>query len=220
MGLRILCAIALICSLCIANAKAGIIVEVGDASISAGGTGYVDVLVSSDGSDVLDSFSILAEISGSASNGSLIFDSTTIDVVGESNYVFSSDPSSGGQIIFVDADPPAFSTQVSVSDSTETFSGVTLNSSTKLLARLALSHSTVTASAAVGDTFTITLINTTGSSIDTQFFDIGGSPIAISTNNVGTVTITAAAVPEPSSFLVLLTLGTAVGIRRGRRQTS
>ncbi|MDA9777938.1 PEP-CTERM sorting domain-containing protein [Rubripirellula sp.] len=212
MGLRILCAIALICSLCIANAKAGIIVEVGDASISAGGSGYVDVTAKSDsGSISISAYAVVIGVSSATLNGSISFDDPQTDISSDSNFLFSG-VASGDYLTYVYVDNG--SGNVSYLDYTNT--PVTLNTTSKLIARVSFTHIAINTSE--GDTFTLT-VDTTNSSFSDDSDPFNPVVHLIGTPRNGQITVTAS-VPEPSSFIVLLTLGTAIGLRRGRRQTS
>lgn len=212
MGLRILFAIALICSLCIANAKAGIIVEVGDASISAGGTGYVDVTAKSDsGSVSIDGYSVVIGVSSATVNGSISFDDPQTDISSESNFLFSG-VASGDYLTNVDFD--SVDRKVTYLDYVTI--PVSMDTTPKLIARVSFTHIAINTSE--GGTFTLT-VDTVNSSFsdDSDPFNSVVHSIGIPRN--GQITVTAS-VPEPSSFIVLLTLGTAIGLRRGRRQTS
>jgi hypothetical protein len=83
-----------------------------------------------------------------------------------------------------------------------------------LMARLELEHLTGTPLAAVGETFTISL--TPGNS---DFLDENVLSLTQGTHSSGTITITSAAVPEPTSTAVLLA-GSVAGLWWRRRKRS
>jgi hypothetical protein len=96
-----------------------------------------------------------------------------------------------------------------------------------LLARLQVEHITGTPLAAVGDTFTVKLINSDngmpGDFTDdsTQFLDDSSNNLTIdplSYSGSGTITITSAAVPEPSTLAVLAFVSATFIGRRWRRR--
>ncbi|MFO1001949.1 MAG: hypothetical protein U0936_16560 [Planctomycetaceae bacterium] len=218
-----------------ASGMAEIIVEVQNASIAAGGTGFVDVWISSTSSDDLYSsgyeFEITATGPNGISNGSLQFradidqsNSEQVDA-GPPDYVF-----------FGDTDPGNFSATRQDPDTTRIVGGdikstainATLDTTQRLLARLEIEHLTGTPLAAVNDTFSIMLKN----SLFTEFQSVNNQGTvgdlsddtyasltidAVSYANVGTITITSAAVPEPGSCVALSIASAAVVACQRRR---
>ena len=190
--------------ICSVPAYGAIIVQVQDASIAAGGTGFVDVLISSDGltgPDDLYSAVYQFKIDGLAVDGDLTFQSTQSDSEttepGASGYVFGNVPTgnfaAGSNTPFLLLDG---------SDFRGLLPPVTLTTTQQLLARLELQHTQLSPSA-VGNTFTISLENNAFTDFQS---DDGGTPATldpISFSSFGTVTITSAAVPEPGTFVAL-----------------
>jgi hypothetical protein len=225
-------------------ASAAVIISVQSASVTAGGTGVVDVLISSTlASENLYSAGYEFEITGSSGNGSLIF-RPTFDIV------FPTDPltqSNSEQdellpypyVFATDKDPLNFFanqmdpvlTRLQGGDSTGSGNNVTLSTTPMLLARLELQHVSATPLAAVGDTFTISLINSDNvligdvSDDSTLFMDDAMNPLPFASGsdpsafaNFGTITITSAAVPEPSTFAIMAVVGAGVVGRKLRRK--
>lgn len=216
-------------------ATADIIVDVQDASISAGGIGFVDVLISSTNTNPLQFASYEFLISGSILNGALRFRSpqlsTEQSVMGPPEYMFFGDTDPGN---FSAVRNPLNFANLTGSDSTGSIMNIAGDLNTgvfKLLARLELEHVTATPLAAVNDTFSLQLINNTGIDPfdpfdDSTLFlddtlsvqDIDASSFA----SIGTITITsaAAAVPEPSTFGLLAVVAVGGLCRRIRRRSA
>lgn len=205
--------------------KADVIVAVQDASVTTNGTGFVDVLISSSvASELLTTTSFEFMINGSPTlNGSLEFLAEP-DAPNYSppDYVFG--PATGN---FVD----------SVLPSTAIFGGdmhgvgdtsVTITPTAQTLVRLNLQHTAIGDPAlAVGSSFTIGL-NPLGAN-DFSFWDdsdpdpsnhtlvsLGIDPESFT--KLGTITITSAAVPEPSTFAIMAMVGVGVIGRKMRRR--
>ncbi|MDB4679214.1 PEP-CTERM sorting domain-containing protein [Rhodopirellula sp.] len=213
MAVRNLLALLLLSMCSVPASMAGVIVQVGDASISAGGSGFVDILISSDSGDNLDSFSLLANITGDPTNGSLGFDTDANqpDISLDASYVFFGN--TGGY--FADAEGDFDTLTFNAGDSSSDFNGVTLSGTPKLLVRVAIIHTTASPIAAVGDTFTISVAG----SPDTVFADSSFNSLTVSTNSSGTVQIVSATVPEPGTFSMLCIAGLGMCSRcRQRRQ--
>ena len=210
MSIKIIYSVALVWVLSTANALGGILVEVGDASISEGGTGYVDVLISSDSSSALGDWYFKAEITSTSAGLTFADPQTSID--GESNYVFF------GASAFYDSSAVSPFTELNAGDS-HASSSVTLSSSKKLLSRLFLTHTDPGSS--VGNTFNIALgtVDSTDSGFSSHQDPTIGSYYASSdvTLTAGTVTIVAAAVPEPTSISAFILVGATLGFRRRKR---
>jgi hypothetical protein len=203
--------LAVIATACLAaaSAQADLIISIGNASIVQGGTGFLDVRIRSDnGTDVLEGFFAEFAITPLVGSSTLVFSPTqTNGQLSQSDYVFfgnSSDPAPNN------VGPP---TTLIAQDAANTLPGTTIPSAAPgfLLARLDLSG----VSAVAGDSFLVSLVN----SINTDFF--GPSPTIFSyTSSPGTVSITGAAVPEPSSFLLMVGGMGAVGWRYRRRKAA
>lgn len=127
-------------------------------------------------------------------------------------YVFLGDTDAAN--FYATQDPSE--TRVFGGDSTFSLNNISLTSTQLLLARLEIQHVTGTPLTAVGDTFTIALVNndngTPGDLTDdsTLFQDNALTPLTFAVGsdpslflNIGTITITSAAVPEPGTFAVL-----------------
>lgn len=200
--------------------SAAIIVEVQDAFIVADGVGYVDVMISSDGTEDLFLAGYEFQISGDATFGDLLFRptqlSTEIDVPGPNGYVFGNVPTGN-----FNATPDFTFLTLSGGDFLNALPAISLSSTQQLLARLEVEHfSTGSPLDAVGNTFRIGLIDNgatefwsddeqTLSAIDPDSFEL---------INSGMVTITSAAVPEPGTFGVLAIAAASVLGRRLRRR--
>ncbi len=206
-------------------ANGAIIVQVQNATITTGGSGFVDVMISSAGSDNLYAAGYEFEITGDILNGSLRFlpsfdpgdplnplnqSSSEQSVSGPRPYVFR--PNTSVDNFY--ANLGTSETSLLGADFGSVAANVTLNSTQRLLARLEIQHITSTPTAAMNDTFSIMLKNTSQtvfSSVDNQGtvadisddiitqLDIDGS----SFTNVGTITFNSTAVPEPGTLGVL-----------------
>lgn len=183
-----------------AAAFGDIIVDVQDASISAGGAGFVDVLISSNATltDLVASFGFEFQISAPTVNGALRFSAvqsdseTTAQGPLDYDYVFL-----GDSINFTAVRQITDEQSLVGGDAAST--NAVISGGPFLMARLELEHITGTPLAAVGETFTISLIP----GPFTTFADANGDPVAPFSSSSGTVTITSAAVPEPGSVSVL-----------------
>jgi hypothetical protein len=192
--------------------RSDIIVDVQDASIAANGTGFVDVLISSNGTltDLMASFSFEFQISAPTLNGALRFSAV------QSN---SETTATGPDYVFL-GDSQNFNAQQLIPSEQTLVGGdgasgnVNIAGGPFLMARLELEHLTGTPLAAVGETFTISL--TPGNS---DFLDENVLSLTQGTHSSGTITITSAAVPEPTSTAVLLA-GSVAGLWWRRRKRS
>lgn len=201
--------------------SADLIITPQDATISSGGSGFVDVFISSTSTDNLSIAGYEFAITGSIANGSLQFSSTAQQSNSEqslSNYVFFGD-TSPGNFTAVRQDP--VTTSLVGGDFTASGGDVTVTTTPVLLARLEIEHVTGTPLAAVGDTFQLALVN----SANTSFLDSSFSPVNVngaSFSNFGTIHISGpASVPEPGSLALTGIAFTAVaGWRWIRRKRS
>ena len=202
-------------------ASAAVIISVQDANVVTNGTGFVDVLISSSSPDELLTLTGFEfQITGSPNGtGSLEF-------LHESNPANFSPPDYiFGAATGNYADNLLSSTSIYGSDSYQAgLTSVTLTGTPQTLVRLNLKHTAVGApEAAVNSTFTIGL-NPLGAN-DFSYWDNPNSmlaPLGINASsfaNTGTITITSAAVPEPSTFAVLAMLGVgAIGRKLRQRK--
>ncbi len=209
-----------------APAPGAVILSVQNANVTANGTGYVDVLISSSlAAEQLTTTNFAFNITGSPNlTGSLEFVAEP-DPVNYSppNYVFGAPTGN-----YVDSVTP--STSISGGDYFEIGdTSVTLTPTTQTLVRLGLKHTAVGDPAlAVGSSFTITM-NPPGVS-DFQFIDNNGTPGVFGDDIItdlsldplssfsGTIMITSAAVPEPSTFAIMAMVGAGVVGRKLRRR--
>ena len=214
-------------------ARAGLIVSIGNASVAQGGTGTVDVsLTSTAGSSSPDQINNLAFTLQITGPNELQFSSAqNFSYLNSSQYVFSGDStdqntsSAGGTVTTTSYANDTFVG----SDSTVSGNPVSLSSTSGqvLLASLGLNAAVTN----VGDSYTISLIPGQGdgsmSSSASTFFDVfnfstGAETSAVPfTSTPGTVTIVASAVPEPDSIIsgltALLILAGFHGVCRIRR---
>jgi hypothetical protein len=198
-------------------ARANFVVSIGSTTVPQGGTGSLDVLVSSTASaaspDQLNNLAFTLQITGP---NELRFSPTqSFSYLNSAQYIFSGDSGDhtsglpGGTVAntvytgdtFIGSDSAASGKPVSLSAA----------SGPVLLAHLSL-DATITN---VGDSYTIGLVPPSGNgSINSSSFTVfdvfnsstGAETSAVPfTSNPGTVTITAAAVPEPASIVSGLT---------------
>lgn len=193
-------------------ARAALIVTVGNLNLREGGSGFVDVMISSsDGSDLLDLFAIDLLISpGPGVTSQLKF----FDLGGgipsdthltDSDYLFSGDGLGFGGLLLS-------STLYSGGDGTSSGSGVSVPTTDTLLVRLEVTAAT-SSPPVVGDTFTI--------GVDFAEFSDPSFEEILFTSFPGTVTITSssAVIPEPASMAIwaILLAVSMIGMGRCRR---
>lgn len=199
---------------------ADLIVDIQDASFSPGGTGFVDVLISSNSTDDLGRFSAKFQITQTSGGGVLAFqndfdlnsadaDRQTNSERSDGNYVFGG--TLGTDASFVSQQVGNAQTLLQIDRSS---ADVTLDGGTKLLARLELTH-LLPAGTTTGGTYEISL----ASDPFTRFQLLNGEAVTIAAQsfdsaNFGTITVSA--VPEPSSGLLLLS-AFGIGMFRRRR---
>jgi hypothetical protein len=207
-------------------ASGAIIISVQNANVTTNSTGFVDVLISSTlAAEQLTTTTFAFNISGSPNlNGSLEFVAETDPgIYSPPDYVFGA--ATGNYADFL-----ASSTSISGVD---VFglgdTSVTIGSATQTLVRLGLRHNAIgDPSLAVGNLFTITM-NAPGSSDFTSVFDAGTpgdfdddvtTDLSIDplSSFSGTIMITSAAVPEPSTFVLMAMVGAGVVGRKLRRR--
>ncbi|MEZ6125357.1 MAG: hypothetical protein R3C49_19585 [Planctomycetaceae bacterium] len=163
--------------------QADIIVDVQDTTITAGGTGTVDVLISSNllSTDQFDFASYVFGITpvGGATTTLQFADPQLADESADGSYVFAADLAPGG-LFFTTNDP----SEVEGSDFTDTGSLITLTGTQQLLARLDLEHLSFGVGLGVGEQFRVTLLNTSGfGGSDTEFLD-GITPATIDADSL------------------------------------
>ena len=194
----------------------GVIVDVRDATMSAGTISFVDVWLTGDPGDTLEEFGYRFSITGATPQSgdlqfSVVQSNSEVSEAGIPPYVFLND-SGGFNADRVGGDP------VLLGGGDILGAGQDLSvDGTFLLARLELTH--VGSLTNPSHQFTISLVP--GSSyFDTDADTPGVQPLAF-TSLSGTVTVNSAAVPEPASFVVL-GLAAAVGgyVRRRKNAAS
>ncbi|MFO0999028.1 MAG: PEP-CTERM sorting domain-containing protein [Planctomycetaceae bacterium] len=203
-------------------AKADVIIDVQDASITTNGTGFVDVLISSTGTDLLTTTSFEFNIGGTpAANGFLEFQLESDDAnYSPPGYVFGA--ATGN---YFDSLLPADS-MFGIDNYQAGFTSVTLSGTTQTLVRLLLKHTAIgDPNDSVGKMFTVSL--NTGGATDFSFWDDMGTPSPLDDgptslnisplSSSGTITIASAAVPEPGTVAFLALLSTTYVARRFRR---
>lgn len=183
----------LVCSI----AQADLIIEVQDASIQAGGEGFVDVLITSNADVLVSGFDLSFEITPTSGNhGTLAFKGAPdTSYVNDPTYLL-------GNTGFLTLRPLGLS--ITGSD-IDTANHSLLNGISRLMARLNLVHDLPpggSAALAAGDTFTISAL------ASTTVYDDNVSSITPLTASPGTITV-GSAVPEPATWTtgLLLVLG-------------
>ncbi len=194
------------------GADAGIIIGVQSTSITAGGTGSVDVLISSDSNDLLDfaayEFAI-TNVGGPVST----LEFTNATEVGGSPYVFAGDNLGINVSTLTNS-------QLIANDATNSGTGVILNS-TFLLARLGLNHVLgpgQTAAQAGGEQFQISLLNSGNTLFQDNTLPVPTTFAFSSTS--GLITVSSAAVPEPSTFAAIAMALGGFGLHRRPKKTN
>lgn len=177
---------------------AAIVVQLQDVTIAAGERGFMNVLISGSG-DSIAAFDFEFEISPIGTPGSsMIFvdpqpDPQLNDPLFSSDYVFagnSDNIDNSFPMGFVVAGTTFFG-----SDLTADLSDVSISAS-RLFVRFELESVVPGGGVAVGDQFEIRLV-------DANFFDSNFDAVSFS-STPGIVTVSAVAIPEPSSAIVLM----------------
>lgn len=184
--------LALIAS-CSTDARAGLIIDVQDAGLTAGSSGIIDVYIRSSGTDHVNIFDLTFQISGTHPSGSLRFGQVQSNVVQQAtgpDYIFLN-ASSEANFGYARQDPTV--TRLSGGDKRSTGS-TSIGNSNLLLARLGIEHVTPTPSTATG-VYQVSLV------VDESQFG-GPSSVTIQSSSAGTITVTS--VPEPSSLILIL----------------
>jgi hypothetical protein len=201
-------------------ANAALILTIQDATISAGGPGYVNVFIrSSNGTDRLTFASYDFNITGTPGT-TLEFTTQDYSEQGFGNYVFAGE---NAGISEFDLNNSRF-----IADDAQDGSGLgyrLLPGTDLLLARLDLQHVIgpgQTAASSVGHQFQISLDIANGYTLFQDDNLPTPNDLAIDEINsklVGTVSVTASAVPEPSSFLLLAVAGGVFASRKRRSKS-
>lgn len=193
-------------------AHGAVIIDVRDNTMSAGTSSFVDVWLTGDPGDTLEEFGYEFSITGATpQSGDLQFSAvqsnSEVTETGPPPYVFLGDSGSFNAtqitpVLLSGGDALALGSDLSVDG-------------TFLLARLELTH--VGSLINPSHQFTISLVPGAGSYLDTDTDTAGVQPLAF-TSLSGTVTVTSAAVPEPSSFALLGVAATVGGYAQRRRK--
>jgi len=201
--------------------RGDLIIEVQDASVTPGGQSFVDVTIRSDSGTLnLADFSISVGITGSITNGQLLFSAVQMsdtDMSGLSDYVFSTSRLSSGDISYYSTTVTTPPLTIVAADATlpplgSPKQGVSIGTASLLLARLNVSHTFFsTAADSLGDTYTLTVNDPSG---DTYFADKDGNAVAFTIGRAGLLTVT----PEPSVAILggVAACVTAFWLRRRR----
>ena len=212
-------------TLCV-PASAAVIISVQGGNVVTNGTGFVDVLISSSLlTEQLTTTTFAFEIGGSPTlTGSLEFVAEP-DTANYSppDYVFGAATGNYSDLVTVP-------TSISGGDSFEMGdTSVTITPTALTLVRLGLKHTAIgDPSLAVGSSFTITMnppglsdfqlvdnMSTPGDFLDDAYIDLAIDPTS---SFSGTINITSAAVPEPSTFAIMAMVGAGVVGRKLRRR--
>lgn len=229
-----LLSLAFILAVVATPARADLLITFNSPTITQGGTGTLDVYLSSNASlsspDLLNNFAYTIQISGT--NNLQFSSAQSFSYLTNSQYIFAGDSenqstSTPGGVVT----KTVYANDTFVGfDSTASGHSISLSSSSThvLLAALTV-DATITNP---GDTYTVSLIPASGdgsmNSNSQTYFDVldlgtGNETSAVPFSSTsGTVTISAAAVPEPSSIVqgltALLIMAGVGGVRRRRPQ--
>ena len=203
-----------------ASGSAGLIVSVGDLTLPAGGTGFVDVHIRSDGSDVLSAYSFAFQIApaGLVDTRLEFTHPQAAPQLADPAYVFS-----GNSVAEFLGELGTVSQTLAPGDTLDggdaVFLGnVVLDGTDRLLARLEVTAATGMPPVA-GDQFTISLLPSSVFFGDLLPLDWNADASQLT----GTVTISeASAIPEPASMTLFCLggLGLAAAGRRVRRESN
>ena len=208
------------------RARADLNIALSDVTLAPGGTGTMDITVTSNNSDTLSAFGLELLITPVGNPTSLLqFTTAQLDPYGNPNYVFAGE-SLGSDLGVPFWGPPSASgthypyDTISGGDSDDgsTLGYVTVPPNAGgAYSYLATVQFQAPQGATLGDTFNISLVS---NPLFTYFDDRNGNPLTINSITGGTVTITSV-VPEPSSLTVVALSGLS-GLLwccwRGRKQ--
>lgn len=198
------------------SSEAALVIDVRDAVIGPGQTGFLDVYVSSTGTNIVGTANYMFQIGniGSPASALELINPQTLSANGQPDYLFASDLDPLGLFIFSQT-----ASEIEVGDFSASGNGVTVDSMSRLLFRFDLQHVLgpgQSADQAIGDQFSLTLLPGAG----TFFLDESGVDIAIdpSSRLSGFVTVNATAVPEPGITGLMLMAGVVGGWRMRRKR--
>lgn len=213
----------MLAGLSIRPAQAELIIDIGSASLAPGSTKTIDVLISSNATDatpdMLNQYGLQLLITTAGSTRLEFGQTQPQGFLNDSTYVFYSNSFSYDFSISASSIATTFVTNdtFNAGDSTSNASTISLSQSSgqKLLAQFQVTSDT-TLPPLAGDTFTISLVPSSGTGsasgnastyFDNYDFDTGKEISSVSfRSNPGTVTIQP--VPEPSSLILsLISLG-------------
>jgi hypothetical protein len=206
-------------------ARADLVITGGTATVSAGGTGSVDFTISSTtGADTLSSFNVQLQIGVLTGGSFLQFTSTQPDPYARSNYVFfgnsaGANSTSGFPFWVGPTTTVTPNDTISGGDFTNDGGFVTITQSPGTL--LMDVQFQAAAGAAVGNSFSIGLVPSSGTGNGQTFFNDQNGAALNYTSTAATVTLTApASTTEPSSFALtgLASLGFMFYRRRSKRK--
>lgn len=203
--------------------QADLIITIPHVTVAPGASGFLDVLVSSDGTDSFQSYFLNFVVGGTAHSADPVnFVESIVPApqLNESNYVFFGNSLEGDFPVGIDfvTDPagiPIANDLITVSDETLDLSDRTINSTDGpfLLARL---NFLAPLTATLGSVYDVSLdFGEFGFFDGTDFI----TTAFISQAEPGSITISAAAVPEPSS-LAILAITSLVWLGHRRRASS
>jgi hypothetical protein len=212
------CFMLLVSAICVSadSVHAGILLRYAGSTLPAGGSGFIDVFVSSDavvGSpDVLDSFSahfMITPLGGAPGSGLQFVDPQSDSQLGMGNYVFFGDSLTPPPLGLVSTVTNLNDTYIG-GDATFSGAGVSLDSATaeKLLFRLDLSAALATS----GSQYTLRLVNDGG----TSFLDPSFGALILDSSAFAPITLTA--VPEPATWCLAAVVTCGIAFRLHRRR--
>jgi hypothetical protein len=195
-----------------APARADLIVTGGAATVTAGGNGTVDFTIQTNSGDMLSAFGLQLQITVQTGGSFLQFSNSQPTPYTNPNYVFAGD--SFGQAFSL----PFWGSPATTTTSNDTIAGGDSSNSGNAYAvsstgtgpdsYLATVQFQAPGGAAVGDSWSIALVPSSGTgSGNTYLSDQNGTPLSF-TSTAAHITLSPAATPEPSSF-VLTALGGA-----------
>lgn len=193
------------------SSRADLIITIPDVVVSPGGSGFLDVIVSSNGTDSFQNYFLDFSVNGPAQAASPInFVESAIPPISapqvfESNYIFFDDSAEAVSPIGIDFASesslfPGTNDLINVMDETDSFADrtIALADGEFLLARL---NFVAPLNATPGNVYDVSL---DFDPMDlTEFLDEFGDPVVFTPPSSGSITISAAAVPEPSTFAVM-----------------
>ena len=203
----------------VASARADFLISVGSGTIDPGGTLLLEIGIDSDAApENMSDFKVILEITpltGTGSSSLQFVDPQSEAVLEDADYVFADTSEAiADDLTTVLA---LASHSITIEDISVTPGGDFLNAPVttgQLLTTLDLKHllGDQSASATEGDTFEVSVV-----SIDSDFLNAAGDEIPF-TAGIGTITVGAVAVPEPSSVALLMLASCGLILPRRRRR--